>query len=385
MNARFTIDGSAELEKTLQNICDEVRKQISALVPADKLEAIFLGGGYGRGEGGVLRMAEWDLPYNDMEFYVCLAGLPRLNERTYGHRLHEIGEALSKTAGMEVEFKIASLAKIKNSPPSMFMYDLAMGHRAIVGNSDVLQLEKFRDPVAIPLHEATRLLMNRCTGLLFAEEKLLHSPFTPEDADFVGRNQAKAQLAFGDVVLTVMGKYHWSCRERGTRLQTLGESNAIPELPGLLEKIICHHQRGVEFKLHPKKMTGTAQEFLPMQADLREIGHQLWLWLEGRRLRIPFAKVEDYVTSAIPKCPETNPLKNRLINLKHSGLRGLLGAKGGRYPRERILHSLPLLLWEPGVRRGKTDLRRIQEDLNTTSTDFRGLVEAYSALWRHFN
>src|SRR5687768_12678798 len=100
MIRRFTIDGSAELEQHLDKICAEVRKRLCALIPSEKLEAIFLAGGYGRGEGGVLQTPNGDKPYNDLEFYICVRGNPRLNERSFGAQLHELGEELSKDAGI---------------------------------------------------------------------------------------------------------------------------------------------------------------------------------------------------------------------------------------------------------------------------------------------
>src|SRR5882762_1805177 len=73
-SARFTIDGSEALEAQLANICGEVAARVQSVIPAAKLEAVVLGGGYGRGEGGVLRTVRGDQPYNDIEFYVFLRG-----------------------------------------------------------------------------------------------------------------------------------------------------------------------------------------------------------------------------------------------------------------------------------------------------------------------
>lgn len=385
MSQRFTIDGSQKLEKHLEDVCSQVRERVSSFLPADKLEAIFLGGGYGRGEGGVLHTDNGDRPYNDLEFYICIRGNPRLNERSFGHDLHELGEELSKLAGIEVEFKIASLKTFGNSRPSMFLYDLAMGHRTLVGSDEVLRAPKLQDPKQIPLHEATRLLMNRCSGLLFCEEKLSKTTFTQEDADFVGRNHAKAQLALGDVVLTMLGQYHWSCRERSRRLQKLTEGTSNYELPLPLSKIVCHHALGVEFKLHPKQSTGCAEEFRPLQVELREIARSLWLCLENRRLSASFSSIRDYALSNINKCPETSALKNRLINLKQFGIPGFFGKLANRYPRERLLQGLALLLWEWQGSQRMNELGKIQEDLNTVSTNFNQLMEAYRSLWKNFN
>lgn len=385
MNRRFTIDGSSELERQLERLCNEVLKHVQGIVPASRLEAIFLGGGYGRGEGGVLRNSDGDHPYNDLEFYICIRGNPRLNERSIGKRLHQLGEQLSHDAGIEVEFKIASLAKLRASPPSMFLYDLAMGHRTVFGNDAALLQARFLDPAKIPQHEAARLLMNRCSGLLFSQERLSKTLFAPEDSDFVGRNHAKAQLAFGDVVLTMLGQYHWSCRERNQRLQRLSDGRQSNDLPIPLRRIVCHHTVGTDFKLHPKRTNSPPHELVPTQAELSELGKQLWLWVESQRLGEKFRSIEDYLSLAINKCPETNSLKNRLINLRQFGFHSLFTPRATRYPRERLLHALPLLLWRVSSDLSGGTLRRIQEELNTDSTDFSSLVQAYRSLWQHFN
>src|SRR5471032_3020939 len=52
---RFTLDGDDALERHLERTCARVLSGIRGLIPAKKLEAVLLGGGYGRGEGGVLR------------------------------------------------------------------------------------------------------------------------------------------------------------------------------------------------------------------------------------------------------------------------------------------------------------------------------------------
>src|SRR5439155_19762094 len=64
---RFTADGSPELEAHLARTCDKIAAGLRGLLPRRKLEAVLLGGGYGRGEGGVLRTPAGDRPYNDLE------------------------------------------------------------------------------------------------------------------------------------------------------------------------------------------------------------------------------------------------------------------------------------------------------------------------------
>jgi len=378
VSPRFTLDGSETLEQHLAATADQVREEMRALVPRDRLEGLLLGGGYGRGEGGVLRTPEGDRPYNDLEFYVLLRGIAVLVERRFRDPLHALGERLSPAAGLEVEFKVLTLQKLRRSPPSMFYYDLVEGHRWLVGDERLLEgCDHHRNASAIPLAEATRLLFNRGSGLLFAAERLERPTFDAAEADFVGRNLAKAQLAFGDVLLAARGQYHWSCRERHARLNRLADEPALP-----LEALKRHHAEGVAFKLHPTRSTEMRESLAARHAELKGIGGKVWLWLESRRLGPGFRSAADYAAHPIRKCPETGRLRNRLINGRAFGLRGLLW---DRYPRERLFHALAWLLWEPRALADPVWLRRLQQILQTHASDLPGLVHAYVRLWQRFN
>src|SRR5438105_13305058 len=80
---RFTLDGSDELEALLRQLCTHISERVARLVPEGKLEALVLGGGYGRGEGGVLTTDAGERPYNDLEFYIFLRGERLLNQKKY--------------------------------------------------------------------------------------------------------------------------------------------------------------------------------------------------------------------------------------------------------------------------------------------------------------
>src|SRR6185295_11412677 len=108
-----------------------------------------------------------------------------LNERNYHRSLEELGGRLSIEAGLHVEFKVDSLDRLRRSPITMFSYDLVSGHRILLGAETIFNgCEHHRDATTIPLAEATRLLFNRCTGLLLAKELLAKQELTPDDADF---------------------------------------------------------------------------------------------------------------------------------------------------------------------------------------------------------
>lgn len=378
MTQRFTTDGSESLEQCLAGWCAGFTQDVRDAISPAHLEAIVLGGGYGRGEGGVLRSGKADKPYNDLEFYIFVRGPLLLRERQYKNQIARITHAWSEKTALEFESKILSFEKIKRSPVSMFYHDLVVGHRWLLGDAqEFFDCDQHRAAHRIPLHEATRLMMNRSSGLLFSEALLEKEDFANADADFVRRNISKAQLAIGDVVLTAFGRYHWSCRERRRRLEKL---ESIASLPWLTE-IISHHQLGVLFKLHPFTSNESKSILAREHAEVTALAGKVFLWLEERRLGQPFKSLRQYAFNKRPKQPDTHPLRNFLINLRTFGPGGF----SLRYPRERLLESLALLLWTPEALDNDLALQKLQKDLATRETTFAGLVHAYEILWRRFN
>ena len=127
----------------------------------------------------------------------------------------------------------------------MFYYDLLAAHRLVYGDTALVTAlpERLRDASRIPMHESTRLLFNRWSGLYYSRFMLTEEG-QRVDKTFVERNHAKACLAFADSVLTLNGRYHWSCR---TRYDRLGE--ALAHRPANFDQLVAWHESAVEFKL----------------------------------------------------------------------------------------------------------------------------------------
>lgn len=381
MNSCFTIDGSEVLESHLAETCRNVLSGIQNIVPASALEGIVLGGGYGRGQGGVLKTAEGDKPYNDMEFYVFVRGNLFIANRKYRPALHAFGEKLSLGAGLHVEFKLDSLEKFRRSAVTMYSYDLVAGHKIIFGSEQIFAgCEHHLAADRIPDNEVARLLFNRCSGLLLARDFLRQGTLNADELDFVGRNLAKAQLAFGDAVLTLSGLYHWNCLERHQRLLKL---KPIP-LPPCFEDVRRHHAQGVEFKLHPRRTIQSREELETLFAELQNIGRSLWLWSESCRLNRQFDSVRDYALADARKCPATIGWRNGLISLRTFGPRALRSSGLFRYPRERLFNALALLLWDDEAATEPALTRRLQDWMLARTAQRQDLMFAYRGLWENY-
>ncbi len=371
----FTRDGSPQMEDQIRQICQWVMDGLRKIVPLRKLQAVLLGGGYGRGEGGVVHDKEGDVLYNDLEFYVFLSGVTLVNEKQYGRALHQLGTELGERAGVDVDFKILSLAKFRRSEASMFYYDLAVGHKWLYGQEDLFKTcEHHRNAGNIPLSEGTRLLMNRCTGLLLIKDRLRSGTLMP---DFAGRNLAKLQLALGDVLLTAYGRYHSSCLERGERLKQL---QALPDFP-FLEMVQRHHAAGVEFKLHPTRRLCSEKEMIVLFNELSNLALKVWLWVETRRLGHPFISVREYAMNPINKFPTTKWYRNWVVNMIRFGPETAMREEALRYPRERLFNTLPILLWDSISEHDLKLMDHLQEQLMTNANTPEGLVQAYTKMW----
>jgi hypothetical protein len=260
----------------------------------------------------------------------------------------------------------------------MFTYDLVAKHRIVLGGEMTFQrCGHHLESQNIPLSEATRLLFNRCSGLLLAKELLAGRALSLEQADFIGRNLAKARLALGDAVLTVFGQYHHSVRVRQQRLSRLDVSDPPPSL-ALIQR---HHSAGVAFKLHPELSSQSLAEFHKQHREISALASELWLWTESRRLDCNFSNVREYAFNRRQKCLGPSGWRNYLLNLKTFGPGVAFDAKAARYPRERLFNSLPLLLWNGELSKEPDVKIHLQRQLRTQASDWQGLVAAYKQIW----
>lgn len=376
---RFTLDGGEALEEHLARICARIVHGVRGLIPPRRLEAVALGGGYGRSEGGVLVTTDGERTYNDIEFYVFVRGNRHVAHWRHARALDVLGEILTPAAGAHVEFKIASRRELERQPISMFSYDLISGHRIVHGPESIFRnCTHHRHAPRIPLSEASRLLMNRCSGLLLARDKLEAPAFTPGDADFVRRNIAKAALALGDAVLVALHRYHWSCRERHRRL---AHDLTLGGMPRWSHDVLRLHEEGVHFKLHPERSTETREQLLARYEEILPFAQLVWLWIEERRLGCRFPDARSYALDARPKFPASTLGRDTVAHLKQNGWRGLMSGEPLKPPRERLLRALSLLLWVPDALRQPQLVTRLQRELQTDAVALPSFVRAYCDLW----
>jgi len=318
---------NARMQGWLTSLSGEVRRAMG-----DNLVALVLGGGYGRGEGGVLRVSGEERPYNDLDLVLIVrrkTGLPWKALRVLQHKYASL-------TGIEVDFsRPLTVDDVRSWPPTLMWSDLLQGHRVLDGPADILTANApdLRSDRLAPI-EATRLLLNRGAGLLWAL-RIARGCEPAPDPDFIRRNYYKCALAVGDAVLISHGRFATPYTGRDVRLsQLLGElRQPFPfDLPR-------SYQDALAFKFSPGESAPA-----PAQPQLEEMASQwgqVLLFVESRRARRQFRSACEYSGWRDAREPEQNTTARWPRNLVRNRQ---LGCWSLRYPRERLYRELPVLL-----------------------------------------
>lgn len=222
-----------EVEALFDRLLPQMRDAIAARRIA-KLSGIWLGGGYGRGEGGVRRTAEGrTMPYNDIDFFVFVEGASEAEKADCARQLADVAAEYAAKFGVDVDFcRPRNPADFKKDEDRLMIQELKRGHVALLGGEELLDHVRTLAADELPRMEALRLLMNRGMGLVLAAQKAADLR-TQADVDFFLRNLNKAVLGAGDARLIAARAYAWRIEDRVAKLNDL------------------HYEAAVSFKFRP--------------------------------------------------------------------------------------------------------------------------------------
>ena len=318
---------NARLEAGLSGLCAEVRKELG-----ENLIALILGGGYGQGEGGVFVVSGEERPYNDLDLILVV----KVKSDAAVHRLVAVQHKYEKLIAIQVDFsRPLAVRDIRRWPHTLMWTSLLQAHHVLYGPPDILTANAPNlRPESLPLIEATRLLLNRGAGLLWALRVLREKEPEP-DNDFVRRNYYKCALALGDAVLIAHHRFEVAYSGREEPLHRL-----LPELPRPFSFDLGHlYAKAMTFKFRP-----ALQPAEPDESQVIELARQwgeILLYCESLRTNRPLKGIGEYVEWKAVREPEQNSIRNWPRNFLKSRLMGLWSM---RYPREHLYIELPVLL-----------------------------------------
>jgi hypothetical protein len=327
-------------------------------------EAIVLGGGYGRGEGGIATAPDGSpCFFNDLDYFI-FTDSPE--DPATVHALREWEREESAVMGIDVEGKCLPKSDLTETSGSMMFYDLVTAQTIVSGPEDFFEAYKaMANPERIAPIEATRLLWNRGSGLLFARADLEGGG----DLSVVHRNQAKAKLALGDALLTIRGKYRAYVRERQALLREL--SSVDPRIAEL-------HEVGVAFKLRPT-LTPQIEELQATQRELTQLWRSCFLEVESARLKHRFENPQAYATYPGKLFADSSTLKNVLLSVRDRLKRGGCLHPVSDYPRAALQRALVLLLQD------EPDYAAVSRLFGEPITTLEGAARSYTKWWQFYS
>jgi len=387
---RYTISGSEEFENKIDAILDVIVKRVLERIKPEYITALILGGGYGRGEGGVLKSGDIETLYNDLDLFVITPRLTRKIRSRVQETFHDLHKELSAEFGIDIDFSPPQpINVLPEAPFWMVWFDLKMGHKIIYGKENVLQYLPAWQESELPLMEALKLLLNRGVGLLLAEKEIQK----PEpDSDFINRNIHKAIQAMGDAILIAEKKYSSSSIERISRLKNhkskLSEYKPTPKSSS--NWLLNEYQNSMNFKLYPEKRdldTSIAAKWLfDVKIVFRMVYYQLWaLYFEEAGCSWQGKDLSDY-QKCLENCygrsyPLHELLRNLVHNIRYDRFKMFSFDFYCRDLRYRLFNIFPYLLFGEEIKKDKLMLATGLSNLSGRDVTF----ERFISLWKQYN
>ena len=296
---------SQAFEDWLHSELEELGRDCQAAL-GDGLWALVLGGGYGRGEGGVCLQQGVERPYNDLDLFLLVHRAPPAGA------LADLSQRYHQRLGVDVDFSRPYRPQdVAGWPSCQMFYDLVRGHRVLAGDEDWRSQSSTACWLSPPPLEASRLLLNRGAGLLWAM-RVQAGLETPPDEDFARRNLFKMWQGLGDALLLLYGQYQALYAGREARLRALlQQQGAVPPWP------VERYEESLQFRLQPGPQFGS-QPDLPSLQQAASSWVSLFLHCEGERLGTSWATAQDYLADPRPR--EPGSLKNLARNARRGTL-----------------------------------------------------------------
>lgn len=376
---RYTLDGDAAVEARIAHDQELVAQAVTALLAPPAFRGLVLMGGYGRGEGGFVRRDGQPEPYNDYDYFVVVRGLDRAARAALTRDLGVAAKALEHQVGVEVDFALLHEERLPDAEFSLMNAEMLWGHRVVAGDPDVLAAMPPMPFPDLPLGEFTRLLLNRGSLLLMNEKRLVSAePLGIAEREVFFKYLFKAILACGDSRLAGSRRYHPSYLEKRERLGAL-------DWPGK-RAFIDLYEQAWENKFHPDYGCFAGEDPVAWQRRVVPIWLETLAWFEQGRAGRPIDDWNAYGSPGFSKGQggrSWGGLRNAAITLRDFGSAELLRRPGWslRYPRERLISTLPLLLANPGT--PATPMLAVAL-AQTPGTPWMDTVEAFLRLWRRY-
>jgi len=396
--AKYTVYGSTAFDSYIDTVLAHIVARFTETIDCKDIRALILGGGYGRGEGGVLLKSGEQL-YNDLDFFVISKALPWWKTKQINSKLQILHHELSDKYGVDIDFSdLKPVSFLPNAPFTMMWYDLKHGHKVVYGKQNILQYlpnwqsyikagsvaEISKNPPHLPLIEALKLMLNRGMGLFFAKQ-YLESGSGTNHLDFINRNIHKAYQAMGEAILVAEGEYHWSNLHRISSLKELNIAKYFPQTSLPSEGFLSLFMQAMDFKLKPSiPDTDEGNLQTRLQEAIKYFSKLYYtLWAVYFKVeQLDYQSFREYLSqNALEENSTLGTAKNILLNLRDSQGKHFSWLNSSRYPRYRLFYALPWLLWGDEIANDDVCII-LGMPLQTNQAE---LQNRFVSLWQRYN
>lgn len=294
----YTINEDVAADQAVEDVLDVVVKEIVGLLGKD-IRAIVLIGGYGRGEGGVLKTEGGYRLVNDFDIIVFVHNNVRKMEHKYKNALRKLVKEIEpRTNGLkQIDIDITNTQRFRFIPNKVSYYEVKHGHKVLYGDIDLDAIMPEFKTENLPIFDGTMYFYTRGSGLLIPSVYFIKGELGKKaNRENFQIELQKACVAMGDALLLMAGEYHFSYQERLKRFRLLNTKDSI--VPShLMSKIPPFYEWGVEGKLSPSFVWEeglTAQDMVSKWCNVREVFGEFFLWFESKRMKISFENWMEY-------------------------------------------------------------------------------------------
>ncbi len=376
---RYTLDGDASVEARISRDQTLVARAVEALVAPGNFRSLVLLGGYGRGEGGYVLHNGRPEPYNDYDYFVVVRGLDRTQRHRLTQALAEHARTLEHDVGVEVDFALLREEALPGAEYSLMNAEMIWGHRVVAGASDALKAMPSMPFSSLPLGEFTRLLLNRGALLLMNQRQLAGgSTLSGEEQEVFFKYLFKAVLACGDARLAGNHSYHPSYVKKRDLLREMVWHGKGP--------FMDLYAQAWENKFHPDYGRYAGENAAAWQKRVVCVWLDTLSWFEQKRTGESTGDWDAYCSPAILKGQghkSWGGLRNVAITLRDFGLAEVLRQPlwSLRYPRERLISALPLLLSNLGAGIAPAPAKALAV---SSDTPWPEAAETFLHMWRRY-
>ena len=123
----------------MDNLNKFVAKCTLKIIPKEKIKCIILIGGYGRGEGGVIRKGDSLIPHNNLDFNIITNGSLFKNKDYFRKEILRLINNDLPHKDITIDISINEKFKIKYAETKLIYYDMKFGHRLSYGDDNWLK------------------------------------------------------------------------------------------------------------------------------------------------------------------------------------------------------------------------------------------------------